>query len=410
MQNLFTKFFERKSSNEYGSHSSAKKKKKQNVTLDNINHITARQFIRAGSNSPSPRRIEGKISRGTSPNGLSKASPRLGNQIPTGLLSKNFLQPIQPNHLKMRPSPSQGFNSKPDFQKLYKILHQTPTVMRAVSPRERSADFQHHQGSGRKQINIVHSNNMKVARKSSNPRETSDKRMNLTSENSDTANDRPSKRKIEKPDVSKVLLEKSRLNREFLSLAKKNNAEQCIQLLTAENGKMHADVNCKDKDGWTALHHAAYNGNIKFLNLLLYNDAKVDPIDQNGVTPLILAVAKGSSVIAHVLLNAKADYQIKDSKGNTALHYGVVQQHKSCVDLILSISAEGIYQKNAEGLSPLDLCPEDLKKTLLSKFTSLQTEYSSSKTPSKKRDRGLQSTKVDSGKAISHLSDETEVV
>ena len=71
--------------------------------------------------------------------------------------------------------------------------------------------------------------------------------------------------------------------------------------MVCERGRIGADINCKDEEGWTVTHHAAWNGNLKFLNILLYNDAKIDVKDTSGVTPLILAVAKGHATITHVL-------------------------------------------------------------------------------------------------------------
>lgn len=48
------------------------------------------------------------------------------------------------------------------------------------------------------------------------------------------------------------------------------------------------------------MHFAALNGNLKFLNILLYNDASVDTKDKGGVTPLTLSVAYGHSKILSV--------------------------------------------------------------------------------------------------------------
>lgn len=119
-----------------------------------------------------------------------------------------------------------------------------------------------------------------------------------------------------KNDFEKFVLEKKKLNKEFLFNAKKNQVEKCLDLMVCERGRIGADINCKDEEGWTVTHHAAWNGNLKFLNILLYNDAKIDVKDTSGVTPLILAVAKGHATITHVLINAGADVKVRDSRNN----------------------------------------------------------------------------------------------
>ena len=49
-------------------------------------------------------------------------------------------------------------------------------------------------------------------------------------------------------------------------LSSNDDAEKEITLTSIF--KSNADVNIIDSNGWTALHHAAYNGDIKSVNLL----------------------------------------------------------------------------------------------------------------------------------------------
>lgn len=105
-----------------------------------------------------------------------------------------------------------------------------------------------------------------------------------------------------KSDLDRFMMSKRRLNKEFLQNAKNNNVERCLELISGSRKKNLADINCQDSEGWTALHHAAWNGNLKFLNILLYNDAQIEVKDNSGVNPLTLSVAKGHNGITQVKL------------------------------------------------------------------------------------------------------------
>ena len=51
-----------------------------------------------------------------------------------------------------------------------------------------------------------------------------------------------------------------------------------------------ADVNVKDKVGWTRLHHAAWQGHKEVIELLIDKGADVNAKIEDGKTPLDLAI------------------------------------------------------------------------------------------------------------------------
>lgn len=71
-----------------------------------------------------------------------------------------------------------------------------------------------------------------------------------------------------------------------------------------------ADQTKQTKNGYTALHEAAYRGNAPLVKLLLSQQGREAAIKSRtilGCTPLHLAAQQGHSQIVDVLINAGAD-------------------------------------------------------------------------------------------------------
>jgi ankyrin repeat protein len=95
-----------------------------------------------------------------------------------------------------------------------------------------------------------------------------------------------------------------------------------ILLQVGANVNLHND----DEGGFTALMLAAnavfqerMNDYVEIVRLLLQAGADKDDQNEEGVTPLMLAVAEGNAEIVQILLDAEADMDIQDNDGNTAL-------------------------------------------------------------------------------------------
>ena len=82
-----------------------------------------------------------------------------------------------------------------------------------------------------------------------------------------------------------------------------------------------ADVNAHDYNGWTALHHAAFNGNVDMIVTLLAKGAEVMAKDNKGRTALHQAAISGNKRIMMALVEKGADVNAQDNNGNTALHF-----------------------------------------------------------------------------------------
>ena len=77
-------------------------------------------------------------------------------------------------------------------------------------------------------------------------------------------------------------------------------------------------MNIQNNGGDTALHLACIHGLEDVVSKLIAKGAKVDAVDANGSSALILACSKRHSKIALQLIET-ADVNITDKDGNTAL-------------------------------------------------------------------------------------------
>jgi len=80
-----------------------------------------------------------------------------------------------------------------------------------------------------------------------------------------------------------------------------------------------ADVNVKDKRGFTPLHWASISGHKEAVELLINNGADVNAIKGGGGTPLSYAASWGHEEIVELLIANGADVNVKDAFSETPL-------------------------------------------------------------------------------------------
>lgn len=167
---------------------------------------------------------------------------------------------------------------------------------------------------------------------------------------------------MEKNEATQNLLEAVK-SRNYLQDKKINDV-----LVALENG---ANVNVKDKDGWTPLHWAASRGLNETCNILIQHGANVKVRDKYGISPFSTAINSGRMDTIDILLNAGADINIdyNNSDGSTALCGACENNDKKFVTFLLERGANpNISDKT--GISPLifaiinenfELCEQLLK-------------------------------------------------
>lgn len=143
-----------------------------------------------------------------------------------------------------------------------------------------------------------------------------------------------------------------------------NNNEKMVFLIIEEikkrlgmNSKKIIEkfINDKNQEGITALHYAAYRGNVKIAKFLCEYGATLDLVTARGKNVMHMA-AEGNqpSIIVYFIYYHAQDVISVDDCGSTPLHWACYSGAEETVDLLLALNAE-INAVDKEGLTPLHL-------------------------------------------------------
>uniref|UniRef100_A0AAY5EJ41 CASK interacting protein 1 n=1 Tax=Electrophorus electricus TaxID=8005 RepID=A0AAY5EJ41_ELEEL len=117
------------------------------------------------------------------------------------------------------------------------------------------------------------------------------------------------------------------------------------------------NVNFQDTDGFSPLHHAALNGNLELISLLLESQALVDIRDQKGMRPLHYAAWQGRSEPMKMLLKSGSSVNGQSDEGQIPLHLAAQHGHYDVSEMLLQHQSNPCIVDNA-GKTPLDLACE----------------------------------------------------
>ena len=122
-----------------------------------------------------------------------------------------------------------------------------------------------------------------------------------------------------------------------------------IAKILIQNG---ANIESKDKHGWTSLHHTSIINNVEMAKLLLENSANIEALDKNHRTPLFVACYENNFKVAKLLIQNGANIDAKDADGWTALYHAVIYDKTDLVEFLLKHGAD-VNAKDHEGKFPL---------------------------------------------------------
>ncbi|GFI48712.1 phosphocholine transferase AnkX [Lachnospiraceae bacterium] len=167
---------------------------------------------------------------------------------------------------------------------------------------------------------------------------------------------------LQNPDIDISI--KDNEGRMAIDYATSSGLRELVKALTlAEDA--HAD-----SYGNTTLHHACWNGQGEVVKILLEKDpASVNKPNDEGESPLILAVRKSNLAIVELLLAAGALPSLADSEGVLPLHIAADKGDLFVGKTLLAAGADA-NQKTSEGQTPLILAAQKGKND----FTAMLIE------------------------------------
>lgn len=104
--------------------------------------------------------------------------------------------------------------------------------------------------------------------------------------------------------------------------------------------------------GFTPLILACYNGNVAVATYLVQQKANVNFNSSNG-TALMAAIVKNDKTLTVLLLEAKANIDLQDRNGFTALHYAIQFRNYEMIALLMQFQAN-LNIKDNSGMSAID--------------------------------------------------------
>jgi ankyrin repeat protein len=136
--------------------------------------------------------------------------------------------------------------------------------------------------------------------------------------------------------------------RKILQAARGGDLQE-LSLLVNKNPNL---VLRKGREGFTALHYAAFYGYIEIVNLLLARNADVNAKTDAGDTPLDYAASRGYKDIVELLLTNKASVDARNRAGCTPLYYAATNGRIEEVRILLAAKAN-VNAKTVRGYSVL---------------------------------------------------------
>jgi len=120
----------------------------------------------------------------------------------------------------------------------------------------------------------------------------------------------------------------------------------------------------RDMHGFTVLHRAAREGDVKLVTELLQQGISPNAKDYDGVTPLHRAARDGDIEVAETFLRYHANPNVRTPSGWTPLHLAVRKERPEMVELLLTWGAD-LNRATEDGRAALHIAMEKGNRAII---------------------------------------------
>ena len=122
------------------------------------------------------------------------------------------------------------------------------------------------------------------------------------------------------------------------------NGQKSVVITFLKKGGINVDK--RDMNGFTPLHHACKKGARDIVKLLLENNADANMASNASITPLHFAARLGNQEIIQCLLDAGADINATDKDGKSVLIYSVLARKVEAAKYLIAKGADTAVKDN----------------------------------------------------------------
>ena len=157
-------------------------------------------------------------------------------------------------------------------------------------------------------------------------------------------------------------------NRELLLISKKGDKEKLLELLSSKQ----ININFQNENGWSALHFACDEGNVKIVDILIKSKIDLNLKTNEKKTSLHISAFRGYFDISKLLIENGAKINLRDNEQNLPIHICAAQGHDELLNFLLEKNSQGIKIKNLYGKTPLDLATKESTKEIINKYLNIK--------------------------------------
>ena len=166
------------------------------------------------------------------------------------------------------------------------------------------------------------------------------------------------------PHINKKDSDQNEINLDLLKYSKKGDKEKLLELIS--NPKIN--INYTNNQGWTALHFACDEGNLKIVEILINSNINLNYQNIEKKTPLHISSLHGYFDITKLLVENGADLNIEDNDKNLAIHLCSLNGHSELLAYLLNKNIKNIYKKNKFGKTIDDLAKNIETKLIVNEY------------------------------------------